>query len=112
MGNLMAFTCEQALAYLTINSSFTGDLDAPLLNLNYRNKNNQLMKYCSLLFAFLFMVSCHSQQKPSESQPKAQDSTQVEQLELPPLEAGEVEYKDESMFGDGSSSIGSRRGRI
>ena len=26
MGNLMAFTCEQALAYLTINSSFTGYL--------------------------------------------------------------------------------------
>ena len=30
MGNLMAFTCEQALAYLTINSSFTGYLDTPL----------------------------------------------------------------------------------
>ena len=58
------------------------------------------MKYFSLLFAFLFMVSCHSQQKPSESQPKAQDSTQVEQPELPPLEAGEVEYKDDEAFGE------------
>ena len=42
MGNLMASTCEQALAYLTINSSFTGDLDTPLLNLNYRNKTISL----------------------------------------------------------------------
>ena len=58
------------------------------------------MKCFSLLFAFLFMASCHSKQKPSESQPETQDSTQVEQLELPPLEAGEVEYKDESMFGE------------
>ena len=31
MGNLMASTCEQALAYLTINSSFTGDLDTPFV---------------------------------------------------------------------------------
>ena len=58
------------------------------------------MKYFSLLFAFLFMVSCHSQQKPSESQPKAQDSIQVEQLELPPLESGMVEYKDDEAFGE------------
>ena len=54
------------------------------------------MKYFSLLFALLFMASCHSQQKPSESQPETQDSIQVEQLELPPLEAGEVEYKDDA----------------
>lgn len=46
------------------------------------------------------MASCHSKQKPSESQPETQDSTRVEQPELPPLEAGEVEYKDESMFGE------------
>ena len=58
------------------------------------------MKYFSLLFTFLFMASCHSKQKPSESQPETQDSTRVEQPELPPLEAGEVEYKDESMFGE------------
>lgn len=58
------------------------------------------MKYFSLLFALLFMASCHSKQKPSESQPETQDSTQVERLELPPLESGEVEYKDESMFGE------------
>ena len=58
------------------------------------------MKYFSLLFALLFMASCHSKQKPSESQREAQDSIQVEQLELPPLESGEVEYKDESMFGE------------
>ena len=68
------------------------------------------MKYFSLLFALLFMASCHSKQKPSESQREAQkpsesqreaqDSTQVEQPELPPLESGEVEYKDESMFGE------------
>ena len=54
------------------------------------------MKYFSLLFALLFMASCHSQLKPSESKPKAQDSTQVEQPELPPLESGEVEYKDDA----------------
>ena len=58
------------------------------------------MKYFSLLFALLFMVSCHSKQKPSESQREAQDSTQVEQLELPPLESGMVEYKDDEAFGE------------
>ena len=36
------------------------------------------MKYFSLLFALLFMASCHSKQKPSESQREARDSTQVE----------------------------------
>ena len=30
MGNLTPSTYEQALAYLTINSSFTGYLDTPL----------------------------------------------------------------------------------
>ena len=54
------------------------------------------MKYFSLLFALLFMASCHSKQKPSESQREVQDSTQVEQPELPPLESGEVEYKDDA----------------
>ena len=39
------------------------------------------MKYFSLLFALLFMASCHSKQKPSESQPETQDSIQVEQPE-------------------------------
>ena len=58
------------------------------------------MKHFSLLLALLFMASCHSKQKPSEPQPETQDSTQVEQPELPPLESGEVEYKDESMFGE------------
>ena len=58
------------------------------------------MKYFSLLFALLFMASCHSKQKPSESQREAQDSTQVEQLELPPLESGMVEYKDDKAFGE------------
>ena len=58
------------------------------------------MKYFSLLFALLFMASCHSKQKPSESQPETQDSTQVAQPELPPLESGMVEYKDDEAFGE------------
>ena len=58
------------------------------------------MKYFSLLFALLFMASCHSKQKPSESQREAQDSIQVEQPEFPPLEAGVVEYQDDEAFGE------------
>ena len=58
------------------------------------------MKHFSLLLALLFMASCHSKQKPSEPQPETQDSTQVEQPELPPLESGMVEYKDDEAFGE------------
>ena len=43
----------------------------------------------ALVAAFL-AISCNSGKKQTDPQPTAQDSIQVKQPELPPLEAGEV----------------------
>ena len=59
------------------------------------------MKVYIFFIALSFLaIACNSKQKTSTPQSEAQDSTQVAQPDLPPLEAGEVEYKDESMFGE------------
>ena len=61
---------------------------------------NIVHKISFALVAVIIALSCNSGKKQTDPQSTAQESTQVEQPELPPLEAGEVEYKDESMFGD------------
>ena len=61
---------------------------------------NIVHKISFALVAVIIALSCNSGKKQTDPQSTAQESTQVEQPELPPLEAGVVEYKDESMFGD------------
>ena len=61
---------------------------------------NIVHKISFALVAVIITLSCNSGKKQTDPQPTTQDSIQVKQPELPPLEAGEVEYKDESMFGD------------
>ena len=59
------------------------------------------MKVYIFFIALPFLViACNSKPKTSTPQPEAQDSTQVKQPELPPLESGMVEYKDDEAFGE------------
>ena len=54
-----------------------------------------------ILFAIILIVSsCNLNNKQIDPQSILQDSTQIAQPELPPLEAGEVEYKDDEAFGE------------
>ena len=68
--------------------------------MNNNTMMNIVHKISFALVAVIITLSCNSGKKQTDPQPTTQDSIQVKQPELPPLEAGEVEYKDESMFGD------------
>jgi len=57
---------------------------------------NIVHKISFALVAAFLAISCNSGKKQTDPQPTAQDSIQVKQPELPPLEAGEVEYKDDA----------------
>ena len=61
---------------------------------------NIVHKISFALVAVIITLSCNSDKKPTHPQSKTQDSIQVEQLELPPLESGMVEYKDDEAFGE------------
>ena len=57
---------------------------------------NIVHKISFALVAAFLAISCNSGKKQTDPQPTAQDSIQVKQPELPPLEPGEVEYKDDA----------------
>ena len=61
---------------------------------------NIVHKISFALVAVIIALSCNSGKKQTDPQSTAQESTQVEQLELPPLESGMVEYKDDEAFGE------------
>ena len=61
---------------------------------------NILHKILFALVVTLITISCNSGKKQTHPQSKTQDSTQVEQLKLPPLESGMVEYQDDEAFGE------------
>ena len=61
---------------------------------------NIVHKISFALVAVIIALSCNSGKKQTNPQPTIQDSIQVKQPELPPLEAGVVEYKDDEAFGE------------
>ena len=63
--------------------------------------NMHILYNIFILFAIILIISsCNFNNKQTDPQPTTQDSTQVEQPELPLLEAGVVEYKDDEAFGE------------
>ena len=68
--------------------------------MNNNTKMNIVYKISFILVAVIITLSCNSGKKQTDPQPTTQDSIQVKQSELPPLEAGVVEYKDDEAFGE------------
>ena len=68
--------------------------------MNNNTMMNIVHKISFALVAVIITLSCNSGKKQTDPQPTAQDSIQVKQSELPPLEAGVVEYKDDEAFGE------------